>query len=96
MCFMGGERRRSPNAAKVGTGVQATWNAETLAPACDVANRRSNVHSLLPQPNVQVGWVEPHESSYLEERDPTFADQALNVARGDAQYLGNAVDVDQR
>ena len=61
-----------------------------------MANRGSNVHSLLAEPDVQLGWVESHEPSNLQKRDSTFADQTLNVARGDTQCLGNAVDVDER
>ena len=84
------------NAAESRHQAPGHLNEKTLAPRSGVANRRSNVHSLLAEPDVQVGRVESHEAPYLEKRDPSFADQALNVARSDAQCFRNAVDVDER
>jgi hypothetical protein len=50
---------------------------------------------LLVQPYVKLGSVEANEAPDLEIRDTSFGHQSLDMARGDAQHLGNTTDVDE-
>ena len=80
---------------KPGIRLQATWNVKTLAPGSSVASGRPNLPPLLVQPYVELCSVEADEAPDLEIRDTSFGHQSLDVARGYAQNLGNAADVDE-
>jgi hypothetical protein len=51
---------------------------------------------LLVEPHTEFRPVESDEAADLDIRDTTFGYQSLDMPRCDGQYLGNAVDIEER
>jgi hypothetical protein len=52
-----------------------------------------DVDVLQVQPDIELAGIEAHEAAYLEVRDPPLGHQPANMARRDAEYLGNPVGI---
>ena len=57
--------------------------------------RAGGFHTLLVEPDAELGPVESDEAPNLQIGEAALGEESLNVTRGKAQHLGEPVDVDE-
>jgi hypothetical protein len=56
--------------------------------------RPDDVDTLLVEPDIELVGLESHEAADLDEWDPALGDQPTDMARRDAENLGDFVRVE--